>query len=102
MREGLREVNGTMHYANGDSFEGEWAHDKRVGKRGKLTMVSAATGGSSKITGQFQKDQVDGQIEYEDCEGNIFKTEAAAVDNQIASNLNSVDKSMVSAGSRSQ
>ena len=73
LRDGLRELNGTMHYANGDMFEGEWAHDKRSGKRGKLTLTQS----QAKLTGQFVKDQVGGQIEYEDAEGNVFKTEQA-------------------------
>lgn len=42
MREGYREGVGTMHYANGDYFEGEWFKDKRGGKRGKLTMLNGA------------------------------------------------------------
>jgi len=56
-----------MHYANGDFFEGEWFKDKRGGKRGKLTMVNG-----SKIIGQFIKDKADGNVEFEDKEGNIF------------------------------
>lgn len=61
-----------MHYANGDTFEGEWANDKRTGKRGKL-IVSNGT----KLIGQFVKDQVEGLVEYEDVEGNHFKTAQA-------------------------
>ena len=89
MREGLRELNGVMHYTNGDIFEGEWAKDKRIGKRGKLTTG----GGLAKLTGQFVKDQVDGQVEYEDSTGNLFKTEQAESGNNTTG-VNSVDKSM--------
>ena len=69
MKEGSRELTGTMHYANGDTFEGEWANDKRTGKRGKLIVANG-----TKLIGQFVKDQVDGPVEYEDAEGNHFKT----------------------------
>ena len=78
MKENLREGQGTMHYTNGDIFEGEWFKDKRGGKRGKLTMANG-----SKIIGQFIKDKADGSVEFEDKEGNVFQTEAdvAAADN---------------------
>jgi len=42
MKENCREINGVMHYANGDTYEGEWFKDKRGGKRGKITMLNGA------------------------------------------------------------
>ena len=71
MKDGKREMTGVMHYRNGDIYEGEWANDKRAGKRGKITQPNTA-----KLTGQFTKDQADGYVEYEDKEGNVFITEA--------------------------
>ena len=71
MKDGRREMNGVMHYRNGDVYEGEWANDKRAGKRGKITQSNTA-----KLTGQFTKDQADGSVEFEDKEGNVFITEA--------------------------
>lgn len=71
MKDGHRELTGVMHYSNGDIFEGEWFKDKRGGKRGKITQLNGA-----KFVGQFIKDQADGNMEYEDKEGNVFQTEA--------------------------
>jgi len=40
IKENSRESIGVMHYANGDSYEGEWSRDKRCGRRGKITQLN--------------------------------------------------------------
>jgi hypothetical protein len=92
IKDNNREMKGVMHYANGDTFEGEWFKDKRGGKRGKITQFDGA-----KLTGLFIKDQADGTVEFEDKEGNTFQTEA---DTNSAVNLTTKRKNLGPMSSR--
>jgi hypothetical protein len=65
----MRNTTGIHYYNDGDYYDGEWINDRRVG-RGKIYL---AHGG--KINGQFQSDQAECRVEFEDKNGNMISTD---------------------------
>lgn len=58
MKGNKRHGVGVHNYTNGDSYEGEWAKDKRLG-RGRILFDDG-----SKLLGQFIDDCADGTVEF--------------------------------------
>lgn len=68
----MRNNTGTHYYLNGDIYEGPWDNDRRGGKnRGRIRFVEG-----SAIDARFIADKADGDVEFQDREGNIFSSEA--------------------------
>jgi len=67
MKNNMRNSTGEHHYLNGDTYNGDWLNDKRIGT-GRISQADGA-----KITCMFIEDKADGNVEMDDKDGNIFK-----------------------------
>ena len=68
MKNNMRHSTGEHHYFNGDTYNGEWLNDKRIGT-GRIQQADGA-----KIECMFIEDKDDGNVVMDDAEGNQYKS----------------------------
>lgn len=74
----VRNGTGSQYYLNGDVYEGPWDMDRRGGKnRGRIKFKDG-----SSMDAKFILDKADGDVEFQDKEGNVYFSEAEKKDSR--------------------